>query len=149
MAFNLWRMMWMYLQKGISKKTRKKICFCWWLDGHCILTKRAGSGARSVFHRYGSTDLRIRIRNKMSRIRNTAVWRLFGSEFNTQHWVKFHNENYHSKYCRYYVPNCFLKYIERNIYNISYKKLLMKCYKCIRNFTVSKNIRNSVAQWIM
>jgi hypothetical protein len=52
----------MYLQKEI----RKKIIFCWRLEG--FLTKIAGAGFGSLVR---GMDPGIRIRTKMSRIRNT------------------------------------------------------------------------------
>jgi hypothetical protein len=58
----------LYRYRG-SKNLEKKFIFCWDLESQ-VLMKRAGSG--TVIQWYGSM---IRIRNKMSRIRSTGLYK--------------------------------------------------------------------------
>jgi hypothetical protein len=53
------KLMQMYLQKVLSRKTMKKLIFCWHLVS--LLTKKAGSG--SVSQWYGSGSLKCSSRN--------------------------------------------------------------------------------------
>jgi hypothetical protein len=58
----------MYLQKGKSIKTFYTIIFCWRLEGH--RQKEQDPDPDPIVK---GTDPRIRIRTKMSRIRNTGA----------------------------------------------------------------------------
>jgi hypothetical protein len=51
-----------------QKNLEKQLIFCWDLENHCQKGAGSGSEAGSVIR---SADPRIRIRIKMSRIRNT------------------------------------------------------------------------------